>query len=49
VIVGDKEFDIDSGVADHLSRDSREIRVYFAAYSGEMLSLEPLEAAQEAS
>jgi hypothetical protein len=49
VIVGDREFDIDSRVADHLSRDSRQVRVYFAAYSGEMLSLEPLDAAQEAS
>jgi hypothetical protein len=49
VIVGDKEFDIDSRIADHISRDSRQVRVYFAAYSGELLSLEPVEAAQEAS
>jgi hypothetical protein len=49
VIVGDKEFDIEPKLADHLARDSRKIRVYFAAYSGELLSLEPLEAAQEAS
>jgi len=42
VIVGDKEFDIDNRVAENLSRDTRKVRVYFAAYSGELLSLEPL-------
>jgi len=49
VMVGDKEFDIEPRIADHLARDTRKVRVYFAAYSGELLSLEPLEAAQEAS
>jgi hypothetical protein len=49
VMVDDREFDVDSRLADQLSRDSRKIRVYYAAYSGEMLSLEPLEVAQEAS
>lgn len=44
VMVGDKEFDIDRKLADHLSRDVRRIRIYFAAYSGELLSLEPLAA-----
>ena len=44
VMVADKEFDIDRKLADHLSRDVRRIRVYFAAYSGELLSLEPLAA-----
>ena len=44
VMVGDKEFDIDRKLADHLSRDVLKIRVYFAAYSGELLSLEPLAA-----
>jgi hypothetical protein len=44
VMVGDKEFDIDRKLADHLSRDVLRIRVYFAAYSGELLSLEPLAA-----
>jgi hypothetical protein len=49
VIVGDKEFDIDSRVAENLSRDTRKVRVYFAAYSGELLSLEPLTSTSEAS
>src|SRR5262249_68480 len=31
VMVGDKEFDIEPRIADHLSRDTRKIRVYFAA------------------
>jgi hypothetical protein len=42
VIVGDKEFDIDSRQAENLSRDTRKVRVYFAAYSGTLLSLEPM-------
>jgi hypothetical protein len=49
VMVGDREFDIEPRIADHLSRDTRKFRAYFAAYSGGLLSLEPLEAAQEAS
>jgi len=44
VMVGDKEFDIDPKLADHLGRDSQKVRVYFAAYSGKFLSLEPLAA-----
>jgi len=44
VQVGDQEFDIDPMLADHLGRDSRKVRVYFAAYSGTLLSLEPLAA-----
>jgi hypothetical protein len=42
VIVGDKEFDIDARQAENLSRDTRKVRVYFAAYSGTLLNLEPL-------
>jgi hypothetical protein len=49
VIVGDKEFDIEPKVAENLSRDTRKVRVYFAAYSGALLSLEPLAATSEAS
>jgi hypothetical protein len=49
VMVDDREFDIDPRVAEHLSRDTRAVRVYFAAYSGELLSLEPMETAEEAS
>ena len=48
VIVGDKEFDIEPKVAENLSRDTRKVRVYFAAYSGTLLSLEPLAATSEA-
>jgi len=44
VQVGDQEFDIDPMLADHLGRDSRMIRVYFTAYSGTLLNLEPLAA-----
>ena len=44
VMVGDKEFDIDPMLADHLGRDTQKVRVYFAAYSGKFLSLEPLAA-----
>ena len=44
VMVGDREFDIDPRLADHLARDPQRVRVYFAAYSGELLSLEPLAA-----
>ena len=44
VMVGDKEFEIDPMLADHLGRDSQKVRVYFAAYSGRLLSLEPLAA-----
>jgi hypothetical protein len=44
VMVGDKEFAIDPMLADHLGRDSQKVRVYFAAYSGRLLSLEPLAA-----
>ena len=44
VMVGDKEFEIDPMLADHLGRDSQKVRVYFAAYSGTLLSLEPLAA-----
>ena len=49
VIVGDKEFDVEPRVAENLSRDTRKVRVYFAAYSGTLLSLEPLAAASEAT
>ena len=49
VIVGDKEFDIEPKVAENLSRDTRKVRVYFAAYSGALLSLEPLAATSEAA
>ena len=44
VQVGDQEFDIDPTLADHLVRGSHNVRVYFAAYSGTLLSLEPLAA-----
>jgi hypothetical protein len=41
VIVGDREFDIDSRAAENLARDTRKVRIYFAAYSGTLLSMEP--------
>ena len=41
VIVGDREFDIDAKAAENLARDSRKVRVYFSAYSGTLLSMEP--------
>ena len=49
VMVGDKEFDIEPRVAENLSRDTRKVRVYFAAYSGTLLSLEPLAATSDAA
>ena len=49
VMVGDKEFDIEPRVAENLSRDTRKVRVYFAAYSGALLSLEPVGSTSEAS
>jgi hypothetical protein len=47
VMVGDREFDIDSRAAENLARDPRKVRVYFSAYSGTLLSMEP--ATSEAS
>jgi hypothetical protein len=41
VMVGDREFDIDSRVAENLARDPRKVRVYYSAYSGSLLSMEP--------
>ena len=41
VIVGDREFDIDSAAAENLARDTRKVRVYYSAYSGTLLSMEP--------
>ena len=41
VMIGDREFDIDSRVAENLARDPRKVRVYYSAYSGTLLSMEP--------
>ena len=41
VIVGDREFDIDSKAAENLARDTRKVRVYYSAYSGTLLNMEP--------
>jgi hypothetical protein len=41
VIVGDREFDIDSRAAENLARDTRKVRISCAAYSGTLLSMEP--------
>jgi hypothetical protein len=41
VMIGDREFDVDSRVAENLARDPRKVRVYYSAYSGTLLSMEP--------
>jgi hypothetical protein len=40
-MIGDREFDIDSRVAENLARDPRKVRVYYSAFSGTLLSMEP--------
>jgi hypothetical protein len=45
VEVGDKEFDVEPKDLDLLARDGVRVRAYFAAYSGELLSLESVEPA----
>ena len=41
--LGDKEFDIEPKDLDLLSHEGIRVRAYFATYSGELLSFEPVE------